>query len=120
MIQLSVCYNYIVAINMKKGKIIGKVKVEQPVEGDINLVTFAEQDPGSKNLSYLFKHQLNGTYYTENYIYNYNDSLEQLSSIKVKYNQRSIHIRYNKYENGYYHLIGDEIELKNDDQTKDG
>lgn len=112
--------NYIVAINMKKGKIIGKVKVEQPVEGDINLVTFAEQDPGSKNLSYLFKHQLNGTYYTENYIYNYNDSLEQLSSIKVKYNQRSIHIRYNKYENGYYHLIGDEIELKNNKLTDKG
>ncbi len=112
--------NYIVALNLRSGKIIKKVKVEQPIEGDIDFITFAEQDPNSKSLSYLFNHQLKGTYYFDNYIYNYNDSLEQLSRIKVKHNQRLIAIRYNNNKNGLYHLIGDELEIKNNQFTGKG
>ena len=112
--------NYIVALNMRAGKILKKVKVEQPVEGDIIFSTNSEMDANSKDLSYIFRHQLKGTYYTENYIYNYNDSLDQLSRIKVKYYQRFIGIRYNKYKNGYYHLIGDELEIRNNQFTQKG
>ena len=107
--------NYIVAINMSTGKIIKKIKVDQPVEVDIIFSTNAEMDPDSKNLIYVFRHQYSMQYTLDNYIYTYNDSLELLSRIKVKVNnnQRLIAIRYVSFKDGFYHLIGDELECKN-------
>ena len=86
--------NYIVAINMRSGKIINKVKVEQPVSGDIIFSTHSEMDSDSKELIYVFRHQYSRQYTMENYIYTYNDSLEQLSRIRIKNIQRTITIRY--------------------------
>jgi len=112
--------NYIVAINMRTGKILKKVKVDQPVNGDIIFITNAEMDPYSNNLIYSFRHVYSSQYTTDNYIYTYNDNLEQLSRIKVKNIQRPITIRYIKFKDGVYHLIGDDFELKNNKLTDKG
>ncbi len=112
--------NYIVAINMRSGKIINKVKVEQPVSGDIIFSTHSEMDSDSKELIYVFRHQYSRQYTMENYIYTYNDSLEQLSRIRIKNIQRTITIRYITFKEGFYHLIGDEFEVKNNQFTHKG
>ncbi|MBK7811525.1 MAG: T9SS type A sorting domain-containing protein [Saprospiraceae bacterium] len=112
--------NYIVAINMRTGQILNKVKVEQPVEGDIFFVTDSEMDPGSKELIYLLRHVYSSQYTTDNYIYTYNDSLEQLSRVKVKNIQSPISIRYIKLKDEFYHLIGDALEFKNNKLTDFG
>lgn len=112
--------NYIVAINMRNGKIIKKVKVEQPVNGDIIFATNAEMDPYSNKLIYSFRHVYSSQFTTDNYIYTYNDNLEQLSRIKVKNIQRPISIRYIKFKDGVFHLIGDDFEFKNNKLTDKG
>ncbi|MBK8405654.1 MAG: T9SS type A sorting domain-containing protein [Saprospiraceae bacterium] len=112
--------NYIVAINMRSGKIVKKVKVEQPVSGDIIFSTHSEMDSGSNELIYVFRHIYHRQYTTDQYIYTYNDSLEQLSRIKVKNIQRRITIRYISFKGGFYHLIGDEFEVKNNELTHKG
>ena len=112
--------NYIVAINMRSGKIVKKVKVEQPVSGDIIFSTHSEMDYRSNELIYVFRHIYPRQYTTDQYIYTYNDSLEQLSRMKVKNIQRRITIRYISFEAGFYHLIGDEFEVKNNELTHKG
>ncbi|MBK9631234.1 MAG: T9SS type A sorting domain-containing protein, partial [Saprospiraceae bacterium] len=112
--------NYIVAINMRSGRIIKKTKVEVPFIGDTEFATLSEMDSDSKELIYVFRNVYSSKYTTDNYIYTYNDSLEQLSRIKVKNIQRPITIRYIQYKAGFYHLIGDEFEFKNNQLTEKG
>ena len=118
--NLTYLKNYIVAINMRSGKIIKKVKVKEPFIGDFDFSTFSEMDPDSKDLVYVFRHVYSTQYTTDNYIYTYNDSLEQLSRINVKNIQRPIGIRYIRFKDGFYHLIGDELEFKNNQFTNKG
>ncbi|MBK7231779.1 MAG: hypothetical protein IPH93_05850 [Saprospiraceae bacterium] len=69
---------------MRSGRIIKKTKVEVPFIGDTEYATLSEMNPDSKNLIYVFRNVYSSKYTTDNYIYTYNDSLEQLSRIKVK------------------------------------
>ncbi|MBK9962707.1 MAG: T9SS type A sorting domain-containing protein [Saprospiraceae bacterium] len=77
-------------------------------------------DPESKYLVYVFRHVYSTQYTTDNYIYTYNDSLEQLSKIKVKNIQRPLTIRYVTFRKGFYHLFGDELEFKENKLTNKG
>lgn len=83
-----------------------------PFIGDTEYATLSEMSPNSKDLNYVFRNVYSSQFTTDNYIYSYNDSLQQLSRIKVKNIQRLIGIRFIRFKEGYFHLIGDEIELK--------
>lgn len=112
--------NYIVTLNMRSGRIIKKTKVEVPFIGDTEYATLSEMNPNSKDLDFVFRNVYSSQYTTDNYIYTYNDSLEQLSRIKVKNIQRPIGIRFIRFKEGFFHLIGDEIEFKNNKLTDKG
>ncbi|MBK6351945.1 MAG: T9SS type A sorting domain-containing protein [Saprospiraceae bacterium] len=112
--------NYIIAFDMRFGRIIKKIKVELPFIGDTEYATLSEMSPNSKDLNYVFRNVYSSQFTTDNYIYSYNDSLQQLSRIKVKNIQRLIGIRFIRFKEGYFHLIGDEIELKNNKLTDKG
>jgi len=112
--------NYIIAFDMRSGRIIKKIKVEMPFIGDTEYATLSEMSPNSKDLNYVFRNVYSSQFTTDNYIYSYNDSLQQLSRIKVKNIQRLIGIRFIRFKEGYFHLIGDEIELKNNKLTDKG
>jgi hypothetical protein len=112
--------NYIVALNMRSGKIIKKVKVEEPLSGDIDFSTLSEMDPDSKDLLYVFRLDYPLSFNKDNYIYKYNDDLQLLSKIQLKNIQRTITIRYIGFKKGNYHLIGDEYEVKKNKLTNKG
>lgn len=112
--------NYIVTLNMRSGRIIKKTKVEVPFIGDTEYATLSEMNPNSKDLNFVFRNVYSSQYTTDNYIYTYNDNLEQLSRIKVKNIQRPITIRYIKFKDGVFHLIGDDFEFKNNKLTDKG
>ncbi|MBK6824760.1 MAG: hypothetical protein IPG87_17935 [Saprospiraceae bacterium] len=76
--------NYIIAFDMRFGRIIKKIKVELPFIGDTEYATLSEMSPNSKDLNYVFRNVYSSQFTTDNYIYSYNDSLQQLSRIKVK------------------------------------
>lgn len=113
--------NYIVAINMRSGQIINKIKVEEPFTGVFDFSTLSEMDSHSKDLLYVFR-QVNPPppISRNNYIYKYNNDLQLLSRIHLKNIQRPITIRYITFKKGFYHLIGDEYEVKNNQFTYKG
>ncbi|MDQ3141764.1 MAG: T9SS type A sorting domain-containing protein [Bacteroidota bacterium] len=113
--------NYIVALNMRSGQIIKKIKVEEPLSGYIDFSTLSEMDPDLKELLYVFRQVYPSPPISHsNYIYKYNDDLQLLSKIQIKNIQRPITIRYITFKAGFFHLIGDEFEVKNNQFTNKG